>query len=148
MKIKRKSNAFRINLTKNSFNICSMFIAFLSSAFLWFWNISPYWDEGYFAYMTLILIGIMFCVVYWVFVKMYHAHGIGQYRLTELTYFQLLSFLFADLTLCIEMIFWFHGTQRLRFWTFFVIFIVQIVSVAVLIFVHNRMYMRCAEPKR
>jgi len=96
--------------------------------------------------MTLILIGIMFCVVYRLFVKMYQAHRIGQYRLTELTYFQLLSFFFADLTLFIEMIFWFHGTQRLRFWTFFVIFFVQVTSVALLIFVHNRIYMRYVEP--
>lgn len=143
-----KGKEIRKNIVKCSFKICSIVIAFFTSAYLWYWNISPYWDEGYFAYITLFMIGVMFCIVYWFFVKMYQAQKIGIYRLTDLAYFQLLSYCFTDIVLLVEMIFWFHGIERLRFWTFFVILFVQMSGIIGAIFVHNRIFMRFDEPRR
>lgn len=136
------------NIIKRSFKILSVIVAFLSSAYLWYWNISPYWDEGYFAYMTLCVIGVLFCSVYWFFVKMYQAQKIGIYRLTELVYFQLLSFFFADALLCAEMIIWFHGFEKVRFFSFFVIAFAQMFTITILIFVHNRIFMKYDEPRK
>lgn len=143
-----KTKEWKKNNVKRSFKILSLAVAFLSSAYLWYWNISPYWDEGYFAYMTLMITGILFCIVYWFFVKMYQAQKIGIYRLTELVYFQLLSFFFADALLCVEMLFWFHGFERVRFFSFFVILFAQMFVITVLIFAHNRIFMKFDEPRK
>lgn len=145
---KSKKKEWKKNTVKRSYKIISLLVAFLSSAFLWYWNIGPYWDEGYFAYMTLGVIGILFCVVYWFFVKMYQAQKIGIYRLTELVYFQLLSYFFADTVLCVEMFFWYHGIEKIRFLSFVVILFVQMLVITILIFVHNRIFMRYDEPRK
>lgn len=133
---------------KNSFKIMSLIVAFLSSGVLWYWNISPYWGEGYIAYMTLFVIGVLFCIVYWFWVKMYQAQKIGIYRLTELVYFQLLSYFFTDIILAVEMFFWFHGIERIRFFSFVVIFVLQMVLTTALIFIHNRIFMKYDEPRK
>ena len=90
----------------------------------------------------------MFCIIYWFFVKMYEAQKIGLYRLTDLTYFQLLSYFFADVILCVEMIVWFRGLERIHFQRFFLIFMVQMCAITFLIFVHNRIFMRYDEPRK
>lgn len=136
------------NIIRNSYKILSLVVAFLSSISLWYWNISPYWDEGYIAYMTLFIIGVLFCIIYWFFVKMYQAQKIGIYRLTELVYFQLLSYFFTDAVLCVEMFFWFHGIERIRFLSFIVILFVQMFVITILIFVHNRIFMKYDEPRK
>lgn len=133
---------------KNSYKILSLVVAFLSSIILWYWNISPYWGEGYIAYMTLLITGILFCIVYWFFVKMYQAQKIGIYRLTELVYFQLLSYFFTDVILGVEMFFWFHGIERIRFFSFVVILASQMALITALIFIHNRIFMKYDEPRK
>lgn len=144
IKVKEKKK----DLIKNTYKITSLMVAFLSSVALWYWNISPYWDEGYIAYMTLFIIGVLFCIIYWFFVKMYQAQKIGIYRLTELVYFQLLSYFFTDAILCVEMFFWFHGIERIRFFSFLAILFGQMIITTASIFVHNRFFMKYDEPRK
>lgn len=135
-------------LIKDIYKTISLIIAFVTSSWLWYYNISPYWKEEYFGYMTLFLVGIMFCIVYWIFVKMYQGHKIGIYRLTELTYFQLLSFGIADVILFVESVIWFHGFERLSVWSYFVGFAFQMTSITLAIFVCNRLHMRYDSPRK
>lgn len=146
--MKNNSNQFKKNLVKNIYKFVSLVIAFVSASWLWYINISPYWDEDYTGYMTLLLVGVFFCVVYWVFAKMYQAQKIGIYRLTELTYSQLLSFAIADGLLFIESAIWFHGIERLRLWTYLLGFVTQMLSIVLTIFVLNRLHAKYDEPRR
>ena len=98
--------------------------------------------------MTLVLVGILFCITYWVFAKMYQAQKIGIYRLTELTYFQILSFGIADVLLVLESVIWFHGIEKLRIGTYLVGFVLQMILTVFNIFVHNRLFARYDEPRK
>lgn len=138
-------NEFKKNIVKKSYRIMTMLVAFVTSIFLWYWNISPYWDEGYSGKATLFAIGVLYCITYWFFAKMYQANKIGVYRLTELTYFQLLSYFFADALIAVAMIFWFHGISQLKILSFFITLLVQMVVVVFLIFVHNRLFAKYDE---
>lgn len=146
--MKREKNTFKKNIVKKSYKVVSLITAFLSASALWYYNISPYWEEGYAGYMTLFLVGIMFCVTYWVFAKMYQAQKIGIYRLTELTYFQLLAFVIADVILIVESVIWFHGFAKLRIGTYIVGFVLQMMVTVFSIFVHNRLFARYDEAKK
>lgn len=35
------------NLVKKVYRVLSAGIAFVSAMLLWYWNVSPYWGEGY-----------------------------------------------------------------------------------------------------
>ena len=126
----------------------SLLIAFFSSCWLWYINISPYWKVEYFGYMTLFLVGLFFCVVYWIFAKMYQACKIGIHRLMELTYFQMLSFGIADLALFVESVIWFHGFERLKIYTYIVGFLFQMSAITLATFLCNRLHMRYDSPKK
>ena len=117
--MERENNLLKKNIVKQSYKIVSLFIMFLSASALWYYNISPYWENGYTGYLTLALVGIMFCIIYWFFAKMYQALKIGIYRLTELMYFQVLAIVLADAALLFESIMWFHGFQKLKIWSYF-----------------------------
>lgn len=136
----KEKNTFKKNIVKQSYKVVSMVIAFISASALWYYNISPYWEEGYTGYLTLLLVGIMFCVIYWVFAKMYQALKIGIYRLTELVYFQVLAFAIADVVLITESAIWFHGIEKLKIGIYVLGFVIQIMTTAVSIFIHNRFF--------
>lgn len=142
------NNSFKKKIVKNLYKVLSLLIAFLTSSWLWYYNISPYWKVEYKGYMTLFLVGIMYCAVYWIFAKMYQAQKIGIYRLTELTYFQMLSFAIADVTLFIESVIWFHGFERLKIWTYLFGFAFQMVTIVLIIFVLNRLHARYDKPRK
>ena len=144
----KKNDLFKKNMVKQSYKILSLLIAFVSASALWYYNISPYWQEGYTGYVTLVLVGILFCITYWVFAKMYQAQKIGIYRLTELTYFQILSFGIADVLLVLESVIWFHGIEKLRIGTYLVGFVLQMILTVFNIFVHNRLFARYDEPRK
>lgn len=146
--MKKNNNRIKKYLVKNAYKFISLVIAFTSASWLWHINISPYWDEDYTGYMTLLLVGVLFCIVYWFFAKMYQAQKIGIYRLTELTYSQLLSFAIADGVLFLESAIWFHGIERLRIWTYLIGFVVQMLSIVLVIFVLNRLHARYDEPRK
>jgi len=140
--MKRKSNIFKKNMVKKSYKIICILTAFLSSSALWYYNLSPYWEEDYTGYMTLFLVGVLFCITYWVFAKMYQAPKIGIYRLTELTYFQLLAFTIADAILFVESVIWFHGLEKLMIRSFVICLGTQMMITVLSIFVHNRLFAR------
>lgn len=144
----KENNTFKKNIVKQSYKIISMAIAFVSASALWYYNISPYWEEGYTGYMTLFLVGVLFCITYWIFAKMYQALKIGIYRLTELTYFQLLAFAIADVLLVLESVIWFHGFEKMRIWSYVVGFVLQMMATVFSIFVHNRLFARYDEPRK
>ena len=77
------------------YTLLSLMIAFVSATLLWYTNVGPYWDEGFFGTRTLFIVGMLFCVTYWFFSKMYRAHKIGVYRLWELFFSQMLAFAMA-----------------------------------------------------
>ena len=138
--MERENNLLKKNIVKQSYKIVSLFIMFLSASALWYYNISPYWENGYTGYLTLALVGIMFCIIYWFFAKMYQALKIGIYRLTELMYFQVLAIVLADVALLFESIMWFHGFQKLKIWSYFLGMVFQVVAMGGNIFVHNRLF--------
>lgn len=138
--MERENNLLKKNIVKQSYKIVSLFIMFLSASALWYYNISPYWENGYTGYLTLALVGIMFCIIYWFFAKMYQALKIGIYRLTELMYFQVLAIVLADAALLFESIMWFHGFQKLKIWSYLLGMVIQVVAMGVNIFIHNRLF--------
>lgn len=144
----RDKKAIKKNIVKQSYKILSLALAFVSASALWYYNVSPYWEEGYTGYITLFLVGILFCVIYWFFAKMYQAQKIGIYRLTELTYFQLLAFFFADAILVVETIIWFHGMGKIHITSYLIGYVLQMMAVVFLIFVHNRLFARYDVPKK
>lgn len=146
--MKKEGNTFKKNIVKRSYKLISLLTAFVSSSVLWYYNLSPYWEEDYTGYMTLFLVGVLFCITYWVFAKMYQAPKIGIYRLTELTYFQLLSFTIADVILFVESVIWFHGLEKLLIRSFVICFGVQMSITVVSIFIHNRLFARYDVAKR
>mgnify|MGYP000674171319 FL=1 len=79
---------------------------------------------------------------------MYQATKVGIYRLTELTYFHLLSFGIADALLYVEAVIWFLGFQNLNLISFAIIFAGQMVVAVGCTFVCNRLFAKYDEPKK
>ena len=143
-----KSNEIKKEIVKYIYGIVTLVIAFSSSAFLWYCNVSHGWSEGYKGYLTLSCVGALFCIIYSFFAKMYGAQKIGLYRLTELVYFNFLAFIIADVALYVESVFWFHGFEKLNIISYFVVFGLQILSVTIVIFVCNRFFAKYDEPRK
>ena len=141
-------NEKKKRIIKDLYKIISVILAFVTSAGLWYWNVSPQWGEGYFGYLPLLVVGIAFCMVYWFFAKMYQALKIGIYRLTELTYFQVLSFGIADVILFIASLFWFHGFKGIELLSYVAAFVLQMVITVGVIFVLNRFFAKYDSPRK
>lgn len=146
--MEKNSNLVKKNIIKDVYKALSLVIAFLSASWLWYINISPYWETGYTGYMTLLLVGLLYCVVYWIFAKMYQAQKIGIFRLTELTYSQFLAFAISDAILFMESVIWFHGVERLKLWTYLIGFMTQMSAIVLIIFVMNRLHAKWDEPRK
>lgn len=150
--MKTEKNTKKKNIVKKSYKVMCLIIAFLSASGLWYYNVSPEWGEGYKgtgeSYVTLFLVGVLFCFTYWFFAKMYQAQKIGIYRLTELTYFQVLAYAIADVILLVESIIWFHGLRNLNIVAYIIVFGAQMVATVFNIFVHNRLFARYDEAKK
>ncbi len=138
----KEKNTFKKNIVKKSYMVVSILTAFISASWLWYYNISPEWDENYTGYKTLFAVGVLFCITYWVFAKMYQAQKIGIYRLTELTYFQVLAFFISDVILIVESVIWFHGLEKLNILSFVIGFGAQMFVTVLSIFIHNRLFAR------
>ena len=135
-------------LIRNIYSCISIAIAFLSAVLLWYWNVGAGWKKGYFGLRTLITVGGMYCVVYYVFARMYRAQKIGMYHLVELAFSQTLAYGIADVCLFIAAFFWFHNFRRIRVSLFIIVFLMQIVVIACVIFVMNRLHARFDGPRR
>ena len=150
--MKKEKNTIKKNIVKKSYKAMCLIIAFLSASGLWYYNVSPEWGEGYKgtgeSYITLFLVGVLFCFTYWFFAKMYQAQKIGIYRLTELTYFQVLAYAIADVILLVESIIWFHGLRNLNIVAYIIVFGAQMIATVFNIFVHNRLFARYDEAKK
>lgn len=144
----KHSNNWKKKIVILLYKSVSMLLAFSSSIALWYWNISPYWSEGYKGYTTLVLVGLLYCIIYWISAKTYRAVKIGIYRFTDLAYFQFLSFGLSDIVLFIESMVWFHNLERLRIGTYFVVLVIQMFIIAVSIFVCNRLFAIYDEPRK
>ncbi len=141
-------NEKKKKIIKDLYKIISVILAFVTSTGLWYWNVSPRWGEGYFGYLPLLVVGTGFCMVYWFFAKMYQALKIGIYRLTELTYFQVLSFGIADAILFIASLFWFHGFKGIELLSYVAAFGLQMVITVGVIFVLNRFFAKYDSPRK
>lgn len=141
-------NKRKKNIIKLLYKIFAIALAYFTSANLWFRNIGPYWKKGFDGSRTLLLVGGIFCITYWFFVKTYDAHRIGHYRLPELVFTQMISFAIADFCLYGASFIWFHDLFRMKLSLFFKTFIVQIVIISVIIYVHNRLYAKYSDKVR
>ena len=128
--------------------LITMLMAFSSAVWLWYYNVGVGWDKGYFGTRTLATVGVLYCIVYFSFSKMYKAHKIGAYHLTELSFSQMLSFGMADVALYGSAFFWFHNFERIQVHLFVLAFMVQGFVVIVLTFCMNRLHARYDEPRK
>lgn len=135
-------------ILKVSYTALSLVIAFCTADAIWYWNVAPGWSQGYFGTKTLLMVGILYCVVYFFFAKMYDAHKIGLYRLQELAFSQMLSYGISDGVLFIAAFFWFHNFQRIRIRLFLLAFVLQFVLILINTFLFNRMYAHFDEPRK
>lgn len=142
------SKTFIKRVIRNAYMFMSLIVAFASAVWLWYWNVGVGWDAGYFGSRTLVTVGLMYCVVYFFFSKMYKAHKIGAYHLVELAFSQMLSYGIADITLYGAGFFWFHNFDRLQTMLFVLAFFVQMTIICVLTFFMNRLHAKFDGPHR
>lgn len=135
-------------IVKFTYKILAVLLAFFTSANLWYKNVGPYWTKGFDGTRTLVTVGMIFCITYWFFVKMYNAQKIGHYRLPELVFSQLLAFAIADFCLYGAAFVWFHDISRMKILRFLFTFGVQIVVITFVIFVCNKLYAHYTEKVR
>ena len=135
-------------ILKLSYTALSLVIAFCTADAIWYWNVAPGWSQGYFGTKTLLMVGVLYCVVYFFFVKMYDAHKIGLYRLQELAFSQMLAYGIGDGVLFIAAFFWFHNFQRIRIRLFLLAFVLQFVLILINTFLFNRLYAHFDEPRK
>lgn len=126
----------------------SLMIAFVTADAIWYWNIAPGWSQGFFGTETLLMVGILYCIVYFFFAKMYDAHKIGLYRLQELAFSQMLAYGIGDVILFVAAFFWFHNFQRIRVRLFLLAFLMQLILILLNTFIFNRLYAHFDEPRK
>lgn len=135
-------------ILKLSYTVLSLVIAFCTADAIWYWNVAPGWSQGFFGTETLLMVGILFCIVYFFFAKMYDAHKIGLYRLQELAFSQMLAYGISDGVLFIAAFFWFHNFQRIRIRLFLLAFALQLLLILINTFLFNRLYAHFDEPRK
>ena len=135
-------------ILKLSYTVLSLVIAFCTADAIWYWNVAPGWSQGFFGTETLLMVGVLYCIVYFFFAKMYDAHKIGLYRLQELAFSQMLAYGISDGVLFIAAFFWFHNFQRIRIRLFLLAFALQLLLILINTFLFNRLYAHFDEPRK
>ena len=135
-------------ILKLSYTALSLVIAFCTADAIWYWNVAPGWSQGFFGTETLLMVGVLYCIVYFFFAKMYDAHKIGLYRLQELAFSQMLAYGISDGVLFIAAFFWFHNFQRIRIRLFLLAFVLQLILILINTFLFNRLYAHFDEPRK
>lgn len=135
-------------ILKVSYTVLSLVIAFCTADAIWYWNVAPGWSQGFFGTETLLMVGLLYCIVYFFFAKMYDAHKIGLYRLQELAFSQMLAYGISDGVLFIAAFFWFHNFQRIRIRLFLLAFVLQLILILINTFLFNRLYAHFDEPRK
>ena len=139
---------YKKKLIKNLYILLSVALAFFSGAMLWRVNVGRGWSEGFTGHSTLLTVGTLFSILYYVLARMYRAHKIGLYRLAELSFSQMLSYGIADAVLLTATFFWFHNLERVRLRYFALGFLLQFLVITLLIFILNRLYAKFDTPRR
>ena len=88
MNIVKEQKEIYKKYVKRLYTIISVILAYVSAVMLWYYNVGVFWKPGFTGRRTLILVGLLYCAVYWFFAKMYNAHKIGLFRLVELAFSQ------------------------------------------------------------
>lgn len=135
-------------ILKLSYTVLSLVIAFCTADAIWYWNVGPGWSQGFFGTETLLMVGVLYCIVYFFFAKMYDAHKIGLYRLQELAFSQMLAYGISDGVLFIAAFFWFHNFQRIRIRLFLLAFVLQLILILINTLLFNRLYAHFDEPRK
>lgn len=135
-------------ILKISYTVLSLVIAFCTADAIWYWNVAPGWSQGFFGTETLLMVGVLYCIVYFFFAKMYDAHKIGLYRLQELAFSQMLAYGISDGVLFIAAFFWFHNFQRIRIRLFLLAFVLQLILILIDTFLFNHLYAHFDEPRK
>ena len=142
------SKAHHKALIKQLYAVLSLLIAFFSATLLWYFNVGVYWKNGFFGTRTLVTVGLLYCVVYWFFARMYNAHKIGLFRLAELAFSQMLAFGISDVFLFVASFFWFHSFFRVRYNRYLIGLLLQLLAIGIVIFICNRCYAKYDSPRR
>lgn len=133
---------------KRLYTITSVILAYLSAVTLWYYNVGVFWTPGFTGRRTLLIVGLLYCSVYWFFAKMYNAHKIGVYRLVELAFSQSLTYAISDVFLFVASFMWFHNFKRIHVTYYIFAFFIQMFLVCVVIFICNRLYARVSVPRQ
>ena len=137
--MRSKESTRRKKWIRKGYILTSFVIAFLSAALWWHWNSGKKWTTEGILRGELLVVGIIYCVVYWFFAKMYQAQKIGVYRITELVYFQLLSFGMTDIVMLLASVLWFREISGKQVFTCFLVLIVKIILSVVCVAVFHKM---------
>ncbi|MBQ1492940.1 MAG: exopolysaccharide biosynthesis polyprenyl glycosylphosphotransferase [Blautia sp.] len=133
---------------RQAYGLLSIGIAFVSAVLLWYFNVGVHWRNGFFGYRTLFVVGMAYSFTYWFFAKMYNAHKIGLFRLTQLAFSQMLAFGITDFILFVASFLWFHNFRKIRPSYFILAFFLQFFVITGLIFISNRVFARFDEPRK
>ncbi|MBR2765352.1 MAG: exopolysaccharide biosynthesis polyprenyl glycosylphosphotransferase [Blautia sp.] len=135
-------------LVRKIYSLLSIALAFLSAVLLWYYNVGVHWRNGFFGWRTLFVVGIAYSFTYWFFARMYNAHKIGLYRLTELAFSQMLAYGITDFIFFVASFFWFHNFRKIRPSYYILAFFLQLFAISLIIFICNRLFAHYDEPRR
>ena len=144
----KKVDQKKKNEIRRRYCVVSLLLAFASVAIMWGLYNYNVWNEKTQVVKQIVLVGGLYTCTYWFFVKMYQGHKIGVYRLTELAYFQLLSFGLADVFMVLASMFWFRKFSIQFIILSFFVLVAQVGINGVCIFISNRTWMRYDEPQK
>lgn len=144
----KKVDQKKKNEIRRRYCIVCMIIAFASATVMWELYNYKIWNEHTQVVKQIILVGGLYTFAYWFFVKMYQGHKIGVYRLTELAYFQLLSYGMADAFMVLASMFWFRKISIKFIVIALIMLVAQIGINGVCIFISNRAWMQYDEPQK
>lgn len=143
-----KADPKKKKLIRTAYGITCLILAFVSSAVMWGIFNEHIWNEKTQVLKQIVLVGGLFTFTYWVFAKMYQAHKIGVYRLTELIYFQLLAFGITDALMVFASMFWFRKVSIKGMLIVSIVLAIQVGVVGIFIFIFNRAWMKHDEPQK
>lgn len=143
-----KVNAKRKKLIRKIYILAAFILAFLSAAGWWYWNTGAGELTEEFPYGGSLMVGAVYCIIYWFFARMYQANKIGVYRITELVYFQLLSYGITDIIMMLSSILWLRRISAKQIFTCFLLLMVQFVLSAVCVFIFHKLWSAYDEPLR
>lgn len=145
---KNKVDSKKKQLIRAMYSIVCLVLAFASASVMWKIYNYQIGNENAQVIKQIVIVGGLFTVTYWFFVKMYQGNKIGVYRLTELTYFQLLSFGMADALMVLASMLWFRKLSFGLILITIVVMLIQVLVNSMMIFVFNRIWRKYDEPQK